>query len=74
MSWSTACPDWQDRIRAGRSLVPALPGLNREGGRAVAIFDRLRLPDVPGQPPLAAAAGDWQRDIVQALFGSWGGT
>ena len=74
MSWSTACPDWQDRIRAGRSLVPALPGLNREGGRAVAIFDRLRLPDVPGQPPLAAAAGDWQRDIVQALFGSWDGT
>ncbi len=74
MSWSTACPDWQDRIRAGRSLVPALPGLNREGGRAVAIFDRLRLPDVPGQPPMAAAAGDWQRDIVQALFGSWDGT
>ena len=74
MAWSTACQDWPDRIRAGRSLVPALPGLNREGGRAVAIFDRLRLPDVPGQPEMAQAAGDWQRDIVRALFGSWDGT
>lgn len=28
---------------------------------------------MPGQPAMAAAAGDWQRDIVRALFGSWDG-
>jgi phage terminase large subunit-like protein len=39
--------------------------------RATSIFDRLRLPDVPGQPALAEAAGEWQRDIVRALFGSY---
>jgi phage terminase large subunit-like protein len=30
----------------------------------------LRLPDVPGQPPLKDAAGEWQRDLVRAIFGS----
>lgn len=74
MAWATACPDWPDRLRAGRSLVPALPELTRSGSRAVAIFNRLRLPDVPGTPEMKDAAGDWQRDIVKALFGSWDGT
>lgn len=73
MAWETACPDWPARLRAGQSLVPHLPALNTDGARAVAIFDRLRLPDVPGQPAMAEAAGDWQRDIVRALFGSWDG-
>lgn len=41
-----------------------------EAERAVAIFNKLRLPDVPGQPLLADAAGEWQRDIVRAIFGS----
>lgn len=73
MTWATACPDWPERLRAGRTLVPALPRLTKDGARAVAIFDRLRLPDVAGTPPMAEAAGEWQRDIVRALFGSWDG-
>jgi phage terminase large subunit-like protein len=71
MTWATACPDWETRIRAGRSLVPTLPLIRSEADRAVAIFNRLRLPDVPGQPTMADAAGDWQRDLVAALFGSY---
>ena len=71
MSWDTSCSDWQDRIRAGRSLLPALPLIAPEADRAVAIFNRLQLPDVPGRPYLAEAAGDWQRDIVRALFGAY---
>lgn len=69
--WSFACADWRDRIKTGRSLLPALPLIEREAERAVAIFNLLRLPDVPGQPRMADAAGEWQRDIVRALFGSW---
>ena len=71
MTWDTSCRNWQDRIRAGRSLLPELPLLASEADRAVSIFNMLRLPDVPGRPRLADAAGDWQRDIVRALFGSY---
>lgn len=69
-SWSTAQPDWESTLRAGRSLVPLLPLDQAEASRAAAIFDRLRLPDVPGQPTLGEAAGDWFRDIVRAIGGS----
>lgn len=69
-SWNLSCPDWADRIRNCRPLVPELPLYRGEADRALAIFNQLRLPDVPGKPYLAEAAGDWFRDIVAALFGS----
>lgn len=68
--WNFACPDWKARLRAGASLVPDLPLDRALATKAVQIFNRLRLPDVSGQPRMAEAAGDWQRDIVAALFGS----
>ncbi|RVL02478.1 terminase large subunit [Sinorhizobium meliloti] len=68
--WQFSCPDWVERLREGRSLVPDLPLDHAEGNRAVQIFNKLRLPDVPGQPAMADAAGDWFRDIVRAVFGS----
>jgi phage terminase large subunit-like protein len=71
MLWDTACLDWEARIMAGRSLVPSLPIDEKEAARAVRVFNRLRLPDVPGQPRLAEATGDWFRDIVRALFGAF---
>lgn len=69
-TWSFACPDWVDRLRTGRSLLPDLP-LNRErADRAVRIFDKLRVPDIAGQPSFGEATGEWFRDIVRAAFGS----
>jgi phage terminase large subunit-like protein len=68
--WSFACPDWVARIKSGRSLIPDLPLNRSEADRAVAIFNKLHLPDVPGQPTMGEAAGEWQRDIVRAIFGS----
>jgi phage terminase large subunit-like protein len=68
--WNFACPDWVERLKSGRSLVPNLPLDQIEADRAVAIFNKLRLPDVPGQPQMAEAAGEWFRDIVRAAFGS----
>lgn len=70
-AWRTACPDWAARLMAGESLVPDLPLFAAERDKALRIFDRLRLPDVIGQPPMAEAAGPWIRDIVAALFGSY---
>jgi phage terminase large subunit-like protein len=69
--WETACPDWKERLAEGRSLVPDLPLFEAERDKALRIFNRLRLPDVIGQPTMAESAGDWFRDIVAALFGSY---
>lgn len=71
MTWDLSCPDWKERLRTGRSLVPNLPLNLAEADRAVAIFNKLRLADVPGTPTLGDAGGEWFRDIVRALFGSW---
>lgn len=68
--WSFACPDWQRRIRNGLSLVPELPLYEDEARDAIAFFDRLRLPEVLGEPTMAEACGAWFRDIVRAVFGS----
>ena len=68
--WNFACTDWEERLKEGRSLLPELPLDADQAEKAVGIFNYLRLPDVPGQPLLEDAAGDWIRDIVRALFGS----
>lgn len=70
-AWNLSCPDWQERLKAGRSLVPDLPLCQAQANRAVAIYDRLRLSDVGGTPANADAAGDWFRDVLRALFGSY---
>ncbi|MGE3651251.1 MAG: terminase large subunit, partial [Reyranellaceae bacterium] len=69
--WSTALPDWESRLLAGEPLVPDLPLFADEADRAERIFRRLRLPDVPGNPTLAEACGDWFFRIVRVLFGSY---
>lgn len=69
-AWDFSCSDWVARLRAGRSLLPDLPLDAAEAARAVAIFNRLRLPDVVGTPTLGDAGGEWTRDIVRAVFGS----
>ena len=69
--WDMSCPDWSERLRSGRSLVPDLPLNKAEADLGVAIFDEMRLPDVPGNPKFRDAAGEWFRDIARASFGSW---
>jgi phage terminase large subunit-like protein len=71
MAWDLSVPDWRERIREGRSLLPDLPDLDRgRADRAIKIFNKLRLPDVPGTPALAEAGGEWFREIVGALHGA----
>lgn len=66
-----SCPDWVERLKSGRGLVPDLDLPNpTEGDRAVGIFNKLRLFDVPGTPTMGEAGGDWFRRIVWVLFAS----
>ncbi len=69
MPFDFACTDWWDRLKTGRPPIADLPVNRATAGRAVAIFDSLRLPDVPGQPTMAEGAGDWLREIVATTFG-----
>src|SRR5262245_13890746 len=69
--WDTSCPDWEERIMDGRSLVPELPLFDAEAARALRCFKRLRLPDVIGTPTLGDVCGPWFFPIVEALFGSY---
>lgn len=71
VSWSTACPDWEERLLAGRPLVPDLPLFESEAARGLRYFKQLRIPDLFGTPTLAEACGEWFFPIVGALFGSY---
>ncbi|MBP0438431.1 terminase large subunit [Tianweitania sediminis] len=65
-----SCLDWFEKLKAGRSPLPdALPLDHEEARLAVETFNKLRLPDVPGQPLLRDVAGQWARDFVSAIFG-----
>lgn len=68
--WNFACPDWVERLKAGKSILPDLPLNSALADKAVAIFNNLRIPDIEKQPRFAEAGGDWYRDIVRALLGS----
>ena len=70
MAWNLSCPDWEARLKAGKSLVPALPLSEHYANQAVRAFNTLRLYDVPGTPHMGEASGEWFRDIVRAIFGS----
>jgi phage terminase large subunit-like protein len=65
-----ACPDWWEKIQAGQTPMAAVPVNERKAAKALAFFNRLRLPDVPGQPPLSEACGEWFRDILVAFLAS----
>lgn len=65
-----ACPDWWERLKRGETPMADVPLNEKRAARALAFFNRLRLPDVPGNPCLADACGDWFRDILVAFLAS----
>jgi phage terminase large subunit-like protein len=67
---SFACPDWFDRLKQGRTPIPDLPLDPVLADCAVALFNKLRIPDILGMPTMGEAAGEWMRDIVRVAFAS----
>lgn len=68
--WSTACPDWADRLRARQSIVPA-PIFPERAEEALNVFKQLRIVDAPGSPTFGEACDQWVFDFVAAIFGSY---
>lgn len=71
MRWTTACADWEERIIAGRSLLPFEPLFPDQAEAALAIYRELVLVDVAGRPTMGQACLPWAFDLPRALFGSY---
>jgi phage terminase large subunit-like protein len=69
-TWSTACPDWEQRIREGRSIIPA-PIFDEQAEHALTIFKALKIVDAPGSPTFGDSCADWVFDLVRSIFGAY---
>lgn len=69
--WSTACPDWKERIVNRQSLVTFDALFPGEAEAALSIFRDLRIVDVPGRPTIEQCCLPWVYDLPRALFGSF---
>jgi phage terminase large subunit-like protein len=65
-----ACPDWWEKLKAGRTPIADIPLNETRAAKCTAFFNRLRLPDQPGFPSMAEACGDWFRDLLVAFYAS----
>jgi len=68
--WSTACPDWAARLKAGRSIIPA-PIFPDQAAQALGVFKALKIVDAPGSPTFGEACADWVFDLVASIFGAY---
>ncbi|HEV2099437.1 MAG TPA: terminase TerL endonuclease subunit [Stellaceae bacterium] len=69
--WTTALPDWEERIVERRSLLPCDPLFPDEAQACLDIFCGLRLVDVPGKPTIGEVCRPWVIDFARVVFGSY---
>lgn len=68
--WTTACPDWAERLKKGQSIIPP-PIYPEQAEIALSVFRQLKIVDAPGSPTFGEACAQWVFDLVAALFGSY---
>ena len=61
--WTTACPDWAERLRSGRSIIPP-PIFPDEAEANLEVMRELRIVDAPGSPRIGEASGQWVFDLA----------
>lgn len=71
MEWTTACPDWEQRIVARQSLIPFDPLFPSEAEEALDVFGALRMVDATGSPLMSETVRDWVNQFVAAIFGAY---
>lgn len=68
--YSTACQDWQERLRAGKPIIPP-PIYPDAAEHALRVFKSLRIGDLPGKPTFGEVSYPWVFDFVAAVFGGY---
>lgn len=68
--WTTACPDWEERIVAKKSLMPCEPLFPQVADVAERIFKELILVDVMGSPKMGDVTLPWVLEFVRAIAGA----
>lgn len=69
--WTTARPDWEERIVAKQSLMPCDPLFPEVARIALRIFNELILVDVMDSPKMGEVTLPWVLDFVAAIFGAY---
>lgn len=70
MEWSTACLDWADRLRSGRSIIPP-PIFPAEAEAGLQVMRELKIVDAPGSPTIGEACAPWVFDLAASIFGAY---
>ncbi|HBO4307531.1 TPA: terminase large subunit [Pseudomonas aeruginosa] len=70
MEWTTACPDWADRLIRGDSIIPP-PIFPEMAEQALDVFKQLKIVDAPGSPTFGEACAPWVFDLVASIFGAY---
>lgn len=70
-TWTTALPDWEERIVKGESLIPCKPLFPAMSEIALRVFKELALVDVIGCPKIGEVTRDWVYDFVAIIFGAY---
>ena len=68
--WKTSCPDWAERLVAGKSIIPP-PIFPEQAEQALAVFKALKIVDAPGSPTFGESCAEWVFDFVRCIFGSY---
>lgn len=69
--WTTALPDWEERIVKGGSLIPCPPLFATPSEIALRVFKELALVDVLGCPKIGEITRDWVFEFVSVIFGAY---
>lgn len=69
--WSTAIPDWENRIINRLPLIPFAPLFPSSAEEGLGVFKSLTLADVTGKPTIGECCAQWVFDFAGSIFGSY---